>query len=240
MSKEIELKLRLLSDSGRVLYDHPTVHKYCQKDAMTVDTTSWYFDTDDYQLLKAGVALRVRYTEINGYIQTLKSAGTVTKGLHTRLEYDAPVNTNAIDLSVIEDQTMRQKVTKIASQASIKPLFTTLFARAQWDLHLSNDSRVELAWDQGEISVADHVMPINEIELELKQGEKTYALYELAADFAIALPLTLEKHSKAWYGYQLHQAVAEQRDYHDLRPDATPMSAEFFIAQAKQLKYHYN
>lgn len=235
MEKEVELKLRLLGDYGMALYDHPTVARYCQAEPTTVDVETTYFDTDDYLLAQASLALRIRHTEIDGYIQTVKSKGSESQGLHTRIEWDTPVWEKEIDLTVIQDEKIQQDIVAIAIEHEIKPVFETHFARTKWDLKLTDTLWVELAWDQGEVKVEDKALPINEIELELKKGDLAYVLFELAADIAHALPVTIERNSKAWRGYQLHQAAVSHHPYQT--PEAEDrIDPAFFLEQAAVLK----
>ena len=140
-----------------------------------------------------------------------------------------------INLTGIQDEKIQQEIMAIATQHEIKPIFETNFARTSWDLKLTEQLWVELAWDQGEIKVGDNVLPINEIELELKKGQLAYALFELAADLAYTIPLTIERNSKAWRGYQLHQAVTNHQQYQEAKAGER-MDPAFFLEQAAILK----
>jgi inorganic triphosphatase YgiF len=229
--QEIELKLTLLEDNPQALHEHPLVNYYCKESPLTFDLNTTYYDTEDYQLLKAGIAMRIRENEDGEFIQTIKTKATQAQGLHQREEWDVKLNSNVLNLDVVEPVEVRQKLQEISKQHKIVPIFQTGFARTKWLLDLPNQCQVELVMDLGEVRTETASIPLHEIELELVQGKSVDCLFELAANIAANLPVAVEDRSKAWRGYQLHQAVKAGKVYQE--PVSIERQApEFFLEQA--------
>ncbi|MDO8954903.1 MAG: CYTH domain-containing protein [Gammaproteobacteria bacterium] len=233
--KEIELKLSLLEDDPKALFDHPLINHYAKDPSITFDLKTTYYDTDDFALLKAGIALRIREDENGDYIQTVKTKGTQVQGLHQRDEYDNTLHTNALDLQTIDMPDLRQQLLEIAKTQTIKALFHTQFSRTKWLLELPKQCLVELVLDLGEVVAGKSSIPLQEIELELVQGKAMDCLFELAASIAGSMPIAIEDRSKAWKGYQLYQAIAASKAYHDPRLQERQLP-DFFLEQAALLR----
>ena len=85
--RELELKLEFEPGKAETIMRHPAVTGE-GSDSHTETLTSVYFDTDDHQLLDAGVFLRVRSVG-NRHIQTIKA---VTPGqLFSRGEWEQEI-----------------------------------------------------------------------------------------------------------------------------------------------------
>ena len=65
-----------------------------------VPLTNLYFDTPSLALARAKIALRLRKTP-DGWLQTLKAAGTAQGGLHSRHEWETPVSNEALDFDAL-------------------------------------------------------------------------------------------------------------------------------------------
>ena len=171
-----------------------------------------YFDTPALTLAHAKSALRLRRTP-GGWLQTFKTAGVATAGLHERHEWEMPVAGAALEVERVIDACERsgeQAVADALREAAPKlvALFRTDFTRTLWAID-TGTAEVEAAVDQGEI-VADvngetRRAPICEIELELKSGDDA-ALRELAVELSAVLPgLAPDDVSKAQRGYRLRE-----------------------------------
>jgi len=234
MATEIELKLNLLDDVGRQLYDLPIVNAFCPQEPVIYDIKTTYYDTPEYHLAEQGLALRVRETD-EGLLQTVKTRGKSNHGLHVREEYSASLSQDMVDLSLIEDVKLREQLGDIAKQHDLKPLFVTQFSRAMWMLDLGDGKTiVEMVLDQGEVVADGQVLPINEVELELHSGDAVFALYQIAGNIAEHLAVAIDEHSKAWKGYQLHQAIIAGKTYH--LPELKRADPLFFYEQAALLR----
>lgn len=162
-----------------------------------------YYDSEDYFLRHNGCGLRVRISEdANGkhFEMTLKSKGKSVGGLHERIEFNESLPDDKLDLSVLPKGALPANCDIKLLQQEIIPLFTTNFKRQTWLISFAN-SEIEVALDQGQITSNGKLIPIQEIELEIKQGNKLDLI-----NFAIELSrfhLHLFSQSKASRGYRL-------------------------------------
>ena len=204
MDAEIELKLFMQSQ-----YHDLLVEVLNRLDGATPQTTSKlfnkYFDTPQLQLRQLLMGLRVRsgetFTE-----QTIKTAGKVLGGIHSRPEYNVAIEKDFPDLDLFPDEIWPAETHLDAIQSELKCVFETNFTRQSWHVYIG-DSLVEIAFDTGEVVADDHVEPICEIEFELLAGE-TSALLELAIEVARHVPVRLGKASKAQRGYLLSGSLS--------------------------------
>ncbi|MEM5345848.1 CYTH domain-containing protein [Paraburkholderia azotifigens] len=176
----------------------------------TITLENSYFDTPSLTLARAKSAVRVRRTP-DGWLQTYKTVGTSNDGLHSRHEWEMPVEGNALEIDTLleacDDE--RSKAALKSARDELIPLFSTNFSRTIW--HVSVDGAdIEAAIDQGEI-LADvngeqRRAPICEVELELKHGDAS-ALNTLSAELANAVHgLRPDDVSKAQRGYRLRES----------------------------------
>ncbi|WP_144212804.1 CYTH domain-containing protein [Shewanella donghaensis] len=199
MDAEIELKLFMQSQYYDLLVE--TLNKL---DGATPQKASRlsnkYFDTPKLQLRQMLMGLRVRDGET--FIeQTIKTAGKVIGGIHSRPEYNVPIEQNVPNLSLFPNEIWPAETDLDAIQSSITCIFETNFTRESWHVYIG-ESLVEIAFDTGEVVADGHIEPICEVEFELLAGE-TSALLELAIEVARHVPVRLGKASKAQRGYLL-------------------------------------
>ena len=198
MSTETELKLSIAPEQIEKFLQYPLLQTFT---ATTKHLHNTYFDTSELDLLKQKIGLRIRYVD-NMRLQTIKTAGQSVGGLHQRQEWET-----AIDGDIPRYEPMPEQIrAKMPELSLLLPIFTTNFQRKQWNIELG-DSMVELVLDQGTIQSAQTVMPLHEIELELKKGSTT-ALYDIALDLLHYVPLRIENQSKAARGYHLFRPKA--------------------------------
>lgn len=173
---------------------------------------STYFDTEDLQLRRNGVALRVRKVG-QRHIQTVKANGQAGDVLR-RGEFEGPVSEMTPDLDAIADQAMRERIGMVFD-AELRPLFTTDVKRTASVVETQGEAgaraRVEVAFDKGRILAGDSAVPLSEMELELKDGAPA-ALFDLAAALHAVEPLRLNTASKALMGYRL--ATGARPEWH--------------------------
>jgi inorganic triphosphatase YgiF len=193
-----------------------------------------YFDTPDRRLAEAELALRVR-RDGRRRIQTVKTAAQpMTAGLargewEREIVGEAPV-IDDVWLAEIGDKAVRKLLAKTKVRGRLSPLFTTDFRRQAWRVHYGA-SDIELAFDKGEIAAGKGVVPIAEIELELKAGDPT-DLYGLAREIAEIVPAVVESRSKAERGYALLAKRANEGRAVRARPldlGTQPTVADAFI-----------
>ncbi len=200
MAQEIELKLSLPQQQQRRFAALELLQKYASAAGQQQTLQNGYFDTPEQQLSQHGVALRVR-RQGEQYIQTLKTRGSTLGGLHQRQEWEWPVPSMALDLTLLPPQALPDGVRPEA----LDVVFHTDFQRTCWLLRYpfaGQLARIELVLDHGWVSTDQQRDPISEIELELKSGP-TAALFGLALELAAELPLRISRISKAQKGYRL-------------------------------------
>lgn len=196
---EVELKLLLAAqDNDKLLH-------LLGKPVRVQQLTARYFDTPDLHLLRHGAGLRVR--KVDGvWVQTMKAGGSVQSGLHSRNEWEGPIDRSWPRLGklrqLIGDDAHWQAVLDVPElKDRLEPLFVVDVERQLWDV-TSAGSRIEVALDVGYIERKTHKVPVNEIELELKEGDPA-ALYALALQLLETIPLRLSNINKAQRGYML-------------------------------------
>jgi len=203
MAVEAELKLALPPGEHDRVARHPLLQRQALGPPREQVLHSTYYDTPDLDLLRQGVALRVR-RDGERWIQTLKGGGGVSGGLHRRSEWEWPIPGAEPDYSVIDDPEAAVFLADPDLRGRIAALFVTEFRRTRWDLAPPGGGRVELALDLGEVRSSHGSAPISELELELKSGAVP-GLYEIGIALARDLPLTIENRSKAQRGYAFYR-----------------------------------
>jgi triphosphatase len=166
-----------------------------------------YFDTPQLTLASSKSALRLRQTP-DGWLQTFKTVGTATNGLHSRHEWEMPVAGAKLEIDTLLSACDEPAAAEALKQAapSLIDLFSTNFTRTLW--LLDNDgAQIEAAIDQGDVLAnvdgEARRAPISEIELELKSGDEA-ALHTLAAELGKGVAgLAPDDISKAQRGYRL-------------------------------------
>ncbi|MGI2218578.1 inorganic triphosphatase [Shewanella baltica] len=199
MNAEIELKLFFLP-----IYQESLINKLDSLDNAVPQgkrrLANGYFDTPDLQLRQWDMGLRVR-----GYDghreQTIKTAGQVVGGIHSRPEYNVTIQADSPDLSLFPASIWPADADLAATQAQLTCIFHTDFYRRAWHVQIDN-SLVEVALDIGEITANGQQEALCELEFELLSGD-TEALLKLAMQVASVVPVRLGKASKAQRGYRL-------------------------------------
>jgi len=205
---EIELKLLVAPADGKKLLKHPLIRRHSIGKPTQSALFAIYFDTPDLLMRRHDAGLRVRKAD-GQWVQTMKAGGSVQGGLHQRHEWETPV-----DASLPELQKLRAVIPPDSQWASLvgspslaerlHPLFTVQVRRTTWNLQIGEDA-IELVLDQGTIEREEAVIPVSEIELELKSGNPQ-CLYAFALQLLEDIPMRLENKSKAERGYALYHA----------------------------------
>lgn len=199
MSAEIELKLFFLPK-----YQDFLINKLDSLDNAIPQgqrrLVNGYFDTPDLQLRKWHMGLRVRGYDAHKE-QTIKTAGQVVGGIHSRPEYNVTIEGDSPDLSLFPAEIWPVDADLLTTQAQLSCVFHTDFYRRAWHIQVGG-SLVEVALDTGEITANGKQEALCELEFELLSGE-TQALLTLASEVANVVPVRLGKASKAQRGYHL-------------------------------------
>ena len=203
---EIELKLLVSAQGAVALRRHRLLKEHAADAPHDLDLSAIYFDTPDFRIRRSGAGLRVRRSG-DAWVQTFKAGGSVSSGLHSRHEWESPVDGPHPDLLALRglidrDSAWHKLLRAPALAQDIAPIFTARVARTVWNLTLPQGDLVECVLDIGELDHAGVTAPISEIELELKSGSVAHLF-----DFALALlqdiPMRTGGLSKAERGYAL-------------------------------------
>lgn len=190
------------------------------------ELTNRYFETPANTLRHWDMGLRVRGVNKHRE-QTIKTAGKVVGGIHSRPEYNVDIDHDFPKLNLFPDEIWPSGTNIEQLQSQLHCLFNTDFTRQKWHVSVE-DSLVEVALDLGRIHVKSRSIPICELEFELLKGEST-ALLRLAKMVSKHVPVRLGKASKAQRGYQLAAqsgpAAFAALDFVDLKAEFTPRQA---------------
>jgi inorganic triphosphatase YgiF len=208
--KEIELKLRV-DPQHLVRFRNSSAFADSQTRAATQNLESVYYDTEDFTLRQRGVTLRVR-KKGKSYVQTLKVANEHAGGVFSRGEWECPISGALPDLGAIDDPEAAGFLGVVGAD-TLMPVFASHIKRSVRLLNGANgqpaDTVIEVAVDQGELRAIDGtVMPIAEVELELKSGTPQ-ALFDLALKLTEVAPVRVETRTKAERGYALVAGEAQ-------------------------------
>jgi len=198
MDEEIELKLAVAPNVGPALRRDPLL--VGAEGGGTRRLVSVYYDTPGHALRKLGIGLRVRKIG-RGYLQTIKLPSGHGAALQRHREVEMALPTERFDLDGITDSGLRRLFAKHHIATNLVPIFTTEIRRTLWTFRHAG-AVIELALDRGEIQADGRVLPVSEIELELKGG-KPAGLYRAALALSKRLPVRIEWRTKSARGYAL-------------------------------------
>jgi triphosphatase len=202
MSTELELKFLLpqaqLSQLVTVLPQLGQIQQHDQAALLNA-----YFDTPDNWFRRHDMGLRSRLKR-GKYEQTIKLAGSQHGAMQLRPEYNLPCDAVVPQLSDFPPQIWPQHADIGLLQRQLTELFRTDFSRQSWQLHCSDATVIELAYDQGQVIGGGKMQAIAELELELISGNAGQ-LFTLAQQLVLQLPLRTGWLSKAARGYMLAQ-----------------------------------
>lgn len=204
--KEIEIKLYASNEVLATIKDNPLFTEFSKQVWQTKELFNQYIDTENQALTAAKVALRIR-KDNDQYIQTLKAKGHSIGGLSERDEFDWIINSSQLDLSVLDERYWPKQLSKL-DKTKLSAIFSTDFIRdyilIDWPLG-NQVAQIEVALDRGMIKTATKQEPLNELELELREGN-TDVLLDFAITLANKYPLIPSDTSKAERGYRLLNA----------------------------------
>jgi inorganic triphosphatase YgiF len=219
---EVELKLALDAAAVPALLRHPALRPLRRGRTRTAHVVSTYFDSPDFRLECADVALRVRRIG-RRWIQTVKGPpqADAGAGLHSRPEHEWPLPGPRVDLARLATTPWKKLAAKVAKSGGVVPCCTTDFTRRAIPLEFPDGSSAELCVDLGEIRAQrdgrTRREPIAEIEIELKSGDAAN-LFRLALALSADLPLAVMTDSKSARGYALRRGLP--------RPVPSPVRAQ--------------
>jgi triphosphatase len=234
--RETELKLRIPPEALTRLMQHRLLRRFGDGGSVQRRLVSTYYDTPDFRLMRARVALRVR-EDGKRRIQTVKCAPTVEDGVNVRREWERDVDQGRPMLKGVGDKPLRKLLGAERVRDRLEPQFVTDIQRSTFPLKVGG-ANVELAVDVGEIKANDRTMPICEAEFELKSGNLA-GIYKIARELHKTIGFTLEPLSKAERGFALvTQKPPKPRRAEKLTLDGDCTIAEAFVRVGRSCLLH--
>ena len=210
MSKntEIELKLVISKENLKKMLALDFVEQAIRKDSKKKrKLVSSYYDTEDLAFKAQGIAYRVRDKGDGSFEATVKTSRRNSAGLSERLELNIPLIEDKAVLEGFLDLGLEQDLVDLAPNGVIQ-LFKVRVERTTYILDLDG-AVAELAIDNGSITAGKAKDKIDEIEIELLEGDKG-ALLAFAARLAAVVPMFVEKRSKFVRGLALRGIEAKE------------------------------
>jgi inorganic triphosphatase YgiF len=198
------------------------------------DLVSTYFDTGKQKLKRHGLSLRVR-RDGKQHIQTVKSANSAQFG---RDEWETEIKGRAPDLGKVADTPLEQFASK-KLRRKLKPIFKSSVHRTTLPVRTKR-SEIELAIDRGSIVAGHRSIPIEELELELKNG-RLVDLFRVAKAIERKSGAELDLRSKAQRGYHLADGKDHEVVFAEPIELASDMTAgDAFKAIARATVRHFS
>lgn len=199
---ETELKITVDEATIAALPRNSALDELRAAPRKTQNLVSIYYETADFALVSAGIALRLRKVG-RKWVQTVKrkSGAGETHGLFSNLEVERDAPGGRLVLDGPDEQGVYAAIFEAVGDAPLEPVFETRVRRIT-DLLRAPSGEVELAIDRGEIVAGDKTAPIREVEMELLSGD-VRALFEVARRLFASGPLNFSIANKSARGYGL-------------------------------------
>lgn len=215
MADEIEIKFRVTPEALKAAQGLRGLGKCDSPKRQKL--RSVYFDTPNGKLRKMGFTLRVRHAG-GTRLQTVKSEAD---GTLVRNEWECEIDGDLPDLSRLDKSPLPR-----LKHAKFIPLFETVVTRTTIPVRLG-DALLEIALDHGFIRTNRQRMPLNEIEIELKQGHPADVM-QLAQRLTRKIDAAYEVRAKSERGF----ALADGEMAIESRARNLPMRAKMNAVEA--------
>lgn len=205
MAKNTEIELKLLlskEDLERLLTLDFMVQAVREGSRKVRYLVSTYYDTQELTLKEHGIAYRVRDKGDGSFEATVKTQKQSAGGLSERLELNLPLAEAQPVLDGFAALGLGFELSELAP-CGVQALFTVDVQRITYILDYAG-AVCELAIDKGAIRCGEKSDSIDEVEIELLEGE-VQALLELKERIAAAVTLRAEERSKFARGLALLQ-----------------------------------
>ncbi|WP_293735738.1 CYTH domain-containing protein [uncultured Phascolarctobacterium sp.] len=205
MAKNTEIELKLLlskEDLERLLTLDFMVQAVREGSRKVRHLVSTYYDTQELTLKEHGIAYRVRDKGDGSFEATVKTQKQSAGGLSERLELNLPLAEAQPVLDGFAALGLGFELSELAP-CGVQALFTVDVQRITYILDYAG-AVCELAIDKGAIRCGEKSDSIDEVEIELLEGE-VQALLELKERIAAAVTLRAEERSKFARGLALLQ-----------------------------------
>lgn len=205
MAKNTEIELKLLlskEDLEKLLTLDFMVQAVREGSRKVRHLVSTYYDTQELTLKEHGIAYRVRDKGDGSFEATVKTQKQSAGGLSERLELNLPLAEAQPVLDGFAALGLGFELSELAP-GGVQALFTVDVQRITYILDYAG-AVCELAIDKGAIRCGEKSDSIDEVEIELLEGE-VQALLELKERIAAAVTLRAEERSKFARGLALLQ-----------------------------------
>ena len=189
---ELELKLTVTADDIETVRNNPSLRRRLKESGVKRELVSVYLDTKDWALRRHAFSFRLR-RDGDRLTQTIKG---MRRGVLERAEWETPYRTGVRDhhssMEALFEQLSDQKF-----PTALKAIFKTKIERTSYRV-----GGIEVALDKGRVIAGRRFAPVYEIELELKNGDRS-ALFALAREISKIVPAEISVKSKSERGYDL-------------------------------------
>jgi triphosphatase len=190
----IELKLDVSAEHIDLLKCHPLFRK--GETSRKRELISVYLDTKGRDFYRSGLWFRLRRKD-GRLLQAIKGPH---RGILQRTERETPFNCDGEDQLGSADAFLKRLGDRRLPTA-LKPIFETKIERETYQI-----GGVEVCLDKGKISAGRRSASVAEIELELKDGDRS-ELFALARQISAIVPADISVKSKSERGYELIERV---------------------------------
>lgn len=198
---EIELKLLLSKEALEKMLALDFMVRALRPGSKKVrHLVSTYYDTQDLTLKKQGIAFRVRSKGDGSFEETVKTSKKTAGALSERVELNLSLADAKPVLTGFKALGLAEELSELAPQG-VHPLFTVDVERITYIIDYEG-SVSELAIDKGAIHCGTLSDSIDEVELELLEGEVS-TLLALKERIAAQVTLRAEERSKFARGLAL-------------------------------------
>ena len=163
-----------------------------------IDMHAAYFDAEDYDFRKRGIAYRIRQ-EDDRCTATIKWDVNVSEGLHRREEFNLVVNDERFalnpDIEIFISSDAYDVLLEAAGDKPLKPTISMDYERKQFKVDTGRSISC-ISVDEGVIHHIDgHLVPVSELEVEWYYGDEDDFM-ELAHRIQSKYDLETEDRSK--------------------------------------------
>jgi len=196
--QETEIKLALAPGEAAKV---PAAAPLAGRKGRRIRFSAFYFDTPARELANLGLGLRLR-REGRRWRITLKASGDSAAGLHQRPEWEYAVPGPVLDLARFAGTPLADVPGAATLHERLAPIVVTEFRRTLWQLAPQPGSRLEMALDEGHLFARGRTSPIQELEIEVREGPVS-AAFDVAEALAPAIAMRPEPASKLARGLKL-------------------------------------
>ena len=168
---EIELKFSVPDEETRQAIWEDELFELCEEKDSREELFfhARYYDTEDGDLAKNGIAYRVRM-EGDTPVATLKCKGNSEEGLHQREEINIPASGPEPDPELFGECSLGNTFIELIKGKELKCCVETKINRKSFRID-TGDGIFEFSLDEGEVITEKGSIPISELEIELYSGD---------------------------------------------------------------------